>query len=75
MRSIKASELGSFLYCKRAWWYQQQGEPSENTQTLDAGSASHATHARVVKSATILKWLAIILLGVGLALILLECLS
>ncbi|MGB4595872.1 MAG: hypothetical protein WBI14_08205 [Anaerolineaceae bacterium] len=75
MRTIKASELGSFRYCRRAWWYQLQGEPSENTAALAAGSARHAGHARGVKSALLLKWLAVALLLVGLVYVLLGVLQ
>jgi len=38
MRKISASELGSFLYCQRSWWYAQQGEKSENQSEMDLGS-------------------------------------
>jgi hypothetical protein len=74
MRTIKASELGSFLYCQRAWWYQRQGEPSENAAALASGTARHASHARGVKLALVLKWLALILFLVGLAYVLLGML-
>lgn len=74
MRTIKASELGAFLYCRRAWWYQRQGEPSENTAALASGTARHAKHARGVKSAFLLKWLAVALLLVGLVFVLLGVL-
>jgi hypothetical protein len=74
MRTIRASELGSFLYCRRAWWYKQQGEPSENTAALAAGTARHAGHARGVRSATLLKLLAAILLLIGLVFVFLGVL-
>jgi len=51
MRKISASELGSFNYCQRAWWYQQQGMPSENQRAMDAGSHEHREHNRGVKLA------------------------
>lgn len=69
MRTIKASELGSFRYCQRAWWYQLQGKPSENIAALETGTIRHAVHAKGVKSAVLLKWLAIALLILGLVLV------
>ena len=70
MRTIKASELGSFRYCQRAWYYQRQGKPSENSAALEAGTAHHISHAIEVKSAVLLKWLAVAMVLIGLALVL-----
>ena len=75
MRPIRASEIGSYLYCKRAWWYQQQGIQSENQAELHAGSTFHQQHGGKVWAARLLRlagWfillLAITLLAVGLTL-------
>jgi CRISPR/Cas system-associated exonuclease Cas4 (RecB family) len=62
MQTIKASELGSFLYCKRAWWYQLQGEPSANQAAMDKGTQKHEVHARGVKLIPLLVGLAFLLL-------------
>ncbi len=62
MRTIKASEIGAFLYCRRAWWYQQQGLESQNQAELTAGSAFHQQHGRQVALAGILRGLGWILL-------------
>ena len=48
MKVIRASEIGTYLYCKRAWWYQQQGYLSENKVELAGGSEIHQQHGRVV---------------------------
>jgi hypothetical protein len=73
MRTIRASELGSFLFCARAWWYQLQGVRSLNQHQLNSGTEFHHRHSRKVLSArllTTLGWVlllgAIIFLTIGL---------
>jgi CRISPR/Cas system-associated exonuclease Cas4 (RecB family) len=45
-RVIRASEIGEYLFCKRAWWLRAQGMESENRKALEAGSAEHEALAR-----------------------------
>ncbi len=47
-RVIRASEIGEYLFCKRAWWLRAQGMESENRKALDAGTAEHEELARRV---------------------------
>jgi CRISPR/Cas system-associated exonuclease Cas4 (RecB family) len=47
-RIIRASEIGEYLFCKRAWWLRSQGMESENRKALEAGSAEHEDTARRV---------------------------
>lgn len=75
MRTIRASELGTFLFCRRAWWYQTQGVASENQSDLARGSTFHRRHGRNVVLAGLLRsagWLlllaALVVLAVGLTL-------
>ena len=68
MRKVRASELGSFSYCQRAWWYQQQGMPSENQGAMDAGSHEHREYNRGVKLAVFYWWLALAILVVAIVL-------
>lgn len=66
MRKVRASELGSFNYCQRAWWYQQQNMPSENQEAMNAGSHEHREHNRGVKLAVFYRWLALAVLVVAI---------
>jgi hypothetical protein len=42
MRVIRASEIGAYAYCRKAWWHRLQGVQSENQTEMDAGTAYHA---------------------------------
>ena len=75
MRRISASELGSFSYCHRSWWYAKQGEISENQTEIALGNRVHQTHSRKVKLSILLRNLSILLLLAGLALLLWSLLS
>ncbi len=48
MRTIRASELGVFTFCKLAWQLRLQGVENENQAEMAAGTAFHARHARQV---------------------------
>ncbi|MDD5369373.1 MAG: hypothetical protein PHQ40_09820 [Anaerolineaceae bacterium] len=69
MRIIRASEIGAYLYCHRAWWYQRQGLPSENQAELTSGSDLHREHGRKVLVAGLLRALAMLLLLAALVLL------
>jgi len=50
-RVIRASEIGQYAYCARAWWLGSvQGRPSTHTQEMAAGEASHLRHGRGVRA-------------------------
>jgi CRISPR/Cas system-associated exonuclease Cas4 (RecB family) len=55
MKVIRASEIGTYLFCKRAWWYQLQGYSSENEDELIGGSEFHHQHGQVVAKSSRLK--------------------
>lgn len=48
MKPIRASDIGSYLYCHRAWWYRQHGAESANQAEMAAGTALHRQHGRQV---------------------------
>jgi hypothetical protein len=68
MRTIRASEIGAYIYCHRAWWYQQKGEPSANQAELAGGAAIHEKHGKAVVATGCLRTLAVIILLAALAL-------
>jgi CRISPR/Cas system-associated exonuclease Cas4 (RecB family) len=48
MSTIRASEIGTYIYCKRAWWYQNKGYLPGNQSELAAGTKIHIQHTRLV---------------------------
>jgi hypothetical protein len=69
-RLIRASEIGQWAYCQRAWWLARQGHPNRNTAYLEAGTIAHAVHGRRVAASHRSRILAIVLLALGLVLLL-----
>jgi hypothetical protein len=68
MRIIRASEIGTYQFCKRAWWYQLQGYKPENEIALEQGIKFHTKHSYLVASASCLQ-------GVAFSLVLVAILS
>ena len=63
MRIIRASEIGEYLYCRRAWWlHHVAGLESANGPVMAEGTAAHAGHGRLVGAAAALRTLALLLL-------------
>ena len=75
MKTIRASDIGTYLYCHRAWWYRLRGFESQNSAELSAGTALHRGHGRRVFMAGALRTLALILLMTALALLAAYCTS
>jgi len=68
MRTIRASEIGSFLFCQRAWWYRSQGIEPSNQGELLAGSELHRQHGRRILAADLLRTLGLLVLLAALVL-------
>jgi hypothetical protein len=68
-RMIRASEIGSHLYCRRAWWYRKQGIESENQVELAAGTDIHVQHGGKVLRAGLLQFIGYLLLLVAIIVI------
>jgi len=46
MKTVLSSEIGTYVFCQRAWWYQQSGYPQENLDALASGKKVHERHGR-----------------------------
>ncbi len=69
MKTIRASEIGSYLYCRRAWWYRRNGYESANQVELAAGTELHRAHGRTVIAAGLIRSVAWLVLLAALALL------
>jgi CRISPR/Cas system-associated exonuclease Cas4 (RecB family) len=73
MAVIRSSDIGNYLYCRRAWWYRKLGFESENQTELAAGSEIHRQHGRKVVASGLARLLALILLFAALLLLVAYC--
>ena len=66
MRTLRASEVGEYVFCHRAWWLRHtRGLASANVRALAEGTAAHAGHGRRVGLARLLLALAVLSLAVA----------
>jgi hypothetical protein len=66
-RVVRASEVGLYAYCARAWWLGQvEGYRPVNQAALEAGKAAHQAHGRAAVGYHRLRQAAYILLGLAL---------
>lgn len=66
---IRASEIGLYAFCARAWWYSRvKGYEPENIVELQQGVTEHRRHGRQVQGYHLLR-------RIGLGLVLLAGLA
>ena len=75
MPITRASDIGSYLYCRRAWRYRKDGVESENQAELAAGTELHHRHGLKTLSANLLRTLGMILLIVAILMLTAYCTS
>lgn len=69
MQKIRASDISTYLFCERAWWYQRQGIESDNIAELASGTELHQHHGQAVLVSGSLRALAYVLLLIALILL------
>ncbi|NCC34009.1 MAG: hypothetical protein EOM24_18645 [Chloroflexia bacterium] len=70
MSVIRASEVGEFVFCARAWWLRRAaGQESAGHERRAAGIVRHAHHGRTVALSQGAWWLGIALLIGGVLLL------
>ncbi len=67
--TMRASDIGTYLYCRRAWWYRKEGVESENRAEMATGTELHRRHGRKVLAAGLLRTLSLLLFLVALTLL------
>ena len=75
-RIIRASEIGQYTFCARAWWLSQiQGIPSTNTRALAQGEAVHQRHGWAVWTAGALRRAAMVFLIIAVVIVIAAALG
>lgn len=69
IKTIRASEISTYVYCARAWWYHRQGIESENQAELAAGDEIHSRHGRTILASGCLRTIAYVLLMASILLL------
>lgn len=69
VRVLRASEIGEYDYCSRAWWYKHVAKlppGGEVSGRLAAGTEAHKEHGRAVALSSRLRAVGVALLLCGL---------
>ena len=67
---VRASDIGAWAFCHRAWWLAQvKNIPHQQPRVLQQGEAAHRAHGRTVVRAYRLRNAGLVLLVVGLILL------
>lgn len=55
-RILRASEIGEYVFCHRAWWLDRiQGVEPANLLEMELGTARHTSHGEIVERAVMLR--------------------
>jgi CRISPR/Cas system-associated exonuclease Cas4 (RecB family) len=63
LETIRASEVGEYLYCARSWWLRRvAGLAPEGRERRERGVRMHARHGRAVAASGLLIWVGCVVL-------------
>ncbi|HEX8149636.1 MAG TPA: hypothetical protein VF591_20830 [Pyrinomonadaceae bacterium] len=66
---VRASALGEYVFCARAWWLRREGvRPTRGGEARAAGTRWHESHGRTVARAKRLRLVAAVCACLALAL-------
>lgn len=67
---VRASDIGMWAFCQRAWWLAQvQDEAHQNPEVLTRGDTAHASHGRNVALAGTLRQYGLLFIAASLLLL------
>ncbi|NLG27224.1 MAG: hypothetical protein GX557_04900 [Chloroflexi bacterium] len=67
---LRASEVGRYAYCARAWWLQRvRGVEPRNAEARQRGAERHSAHGRGVQRASRMAAWALVLALIAVALL------
>lgn len=66
---ISASELGTYIYCARAWWYRNLDAPNENLSDMNEGTRFHRKMGMRLSAMRVARIILILMLIAALGLI------
>ena len=73
MAIIRASDIGNYLYCRRAWKYRREGDESANRAEMSAGTELHVRHGRSVILSSVTRALGFVFLLTAIILLVTYC--
>jgi hypothetical protein len=72
-RVIRASEIGQYDFCAKAWWLGSiDGVQPSNIRELRAGTAAHEQHGQQVRRAAQMQLAAFVLVALGVIVLVLA---
>lgn len=67
---IRASEITTYVYCRRSWWLQRVARyTADNIHEMQTGTEYHEDHGRTVQQSTWAQRLAYVLIFVTIGVI------